>query len=114
MYPKIPQSLLRHNSTDVMQGCFLTGPLNFDSSLISLLELVPNQIHVAPFIAMDFSMANLTFTGREISTHTQDLRKANQYRDILHMMSSRIYSGELYLPVFGYGAKTFPASAETA
>lgn len=63
---------------------------------------------------MDFSMANLTFTGREISVHTQDLRKANQYRDILHMMSSTIYSSELYLPVFGYGAKTFAASTETS
>lgn len=58
-YPKLKMHLLKTGSEEPIQNCALTGPLNFDSSLISLLELVPNQIHVAPIVAIDFSMGNL-------------------------------------------------------
>ena len=30
------------------------------------------------------------------------------------MVGKKIFSGELYLPIFGYGAKTFPGSHEVA
>ena len=64
---------------------------------------------------MDFSMANLTFNGTDnITVHTQNEARSNQYRDIMHMMSQTIYSSELYLPIFGFGATTFTNSNEAA
>lgn len=46
--------------------------------------------------------------------HTSDRSKVNQYRDLMLMMAQTIYASELYLPVFGYGAMTFPGSTETS
>ena len=41
-YPKIKVDMLSTSTNEPIQSCTLTGPLSFDSSLISLLELVPN------------------------------------------------------------------------
>ena len=46
--------------------------------------------------------------------HTSNRSKVNQYRDLMLMMAQTIYASELYLPVFGYGAMTFPGSTETS
>lgn len=59
-------------------------------------------------------MANLQFDGREVSVHNPNNTKANQYRDMMEMFAQSIYASELYLPVYGYGAMTFPGSTETS
>jgi hypothetical protein len=59
-------------------------------------------------------MANLTFSNHRTSVHTPNLERPNQYRDLVNMIGSEMFTGELYQPIFGYGAKTFPGSHETA
>ena len=78
------------------------------------MDLIPNLVHVSPIIGIDFSMANLTFSGNGKSVHTTQTQKSNQYRELINMMSQNLYSNELYLPIFGYGAKTYQGSSETA
>ena len=41
--------------------CSIVGPLNFDQTNFSIMGLIPDFIHVAPLICIDFSLANLTF-----------------------------------------------------
>jgi hypothetical protein len=41
--------------------CYIVGPLNFDQTNFSIMGLIPDFIHVAPLICIDFSLANLTF-----------------------------------------------------
>ena len=38
--------------------------------------------------------------------------KRNVYRDLVHMISQDMFQNELYLPIFGYSAKTFKDSNE--
>jgi hypothetical protein len=92
----------------------LSGPLNFDANQVSVLDLIPNFVHVSPVIGIDFSMANLSFSSNGKSVHSTNILRSNPYRDIIHMLSQTIYSSELYLPIFGYGAKTYQGSSETA
>lgn len=78
------------------------------------MDLIPNLVHVSPIIGVDFSMANLTFSGNGKSVHSASIQKSNQYRELINMMSQNLYSNELYLPIFGFGAKTYQGSPETA
>lgn len=89
------------------------GPFNFDSNQVTLLDLLPGKIHIAPIVCMDFSMANLTFQSRGTSEHSPNASKANQYRELLNMICLDMFSNELFMPIFGYGAKTFPGSSTT-
>ena len=34
------------------------GPLNFDDNQVSMLEMIPDLIHISPIVAIDFSKAN--------------------------------------------------------
>jgi hypothetical protein len=38
--------------------------------------------------------------------------KRNVYRDLVNMISQDMFQNELYLPIFGYSAKTFKDSSE--
>ena len=58
-----------------LQDCSLTGPLAFDQNQVSILDLVPSLIHVAPIICIDFSLANLTFSSTGTSIHTPNVSK---------------------------------------
>ena len=91
----------------------ILGPLNFDENQVSVLDLLPDSISISPIICIDFSMANLTFQSNGTSVHTPSLKKPNQYRDLMEMICQDMYSSELFVPIFGYGAKTFKGSSET-
>ena len=80
---------------------------------MSIVELIPDHIHVSPMICIDLSLANLTFSSTGTSIHTPNVGKPNQYRDLLELICLDIFSGDLFMPIFGYGAKTFQASSET-
>ena len=97
-----------------IQKASLMGPISLDKSQVSLLDLAANHIQVSPLVCLDFSMANITFSSQGTSVHTPNLTKPNQYRSLLEMVSQQMFSGELYLPIFGYGAKTFKSSGVTA
>jgi hypothetical protein len=92
----------------------IMGPLNFDVNQVSIIDLLPDHIHISPVVCVDFSMANLTFQSNGTSVHTPNFAKPNQYRDLLEMVCLNMFSSELFVPVFGYGAKTFPGSSQTA
>lgn len=96
-----------------MKKCMITSPINFDSSQVSLLDLLPNHIHISPLVVVDFSLANLTFNSSNICEHTNNVTKPNQYRDLLLSICRSMYTSELFVPVFGCGAKTFPGSSTT-
>lgn len=111
--PKLQKDLLSANSNQSLQNCMLSGPLNFDQNQVSIFDMLPNIIHVSPIIHIDFSLANLTFQSNGTSIHTPNFKKANQYRDLLEKICLDMYSNELFIPIFGYGAKTFKGSSET-
>lgn len=90
------------------------GPLNFDGNQVSMTDLLPGHIHIAPIIFVDFSLANLTFQSRGTSEHSPNAAKSNQYRELLKMLCLDIHSNELFVPIFGYGARTFPGSSTTS
>jgi hypothetical protein len=90
------------------------GPLNFDGNQVTILDLFPGHFHIAPVICVDFSMANLTFQSSGTCEHSTKYTKANQYRELLKMLCIDMFSNELFVPIFGFGAKTFPGSSTTA
>jgi hypothetical protein len=90
------------------------GPLNFDENQVSIIDILPHMIHISPIVCMDFSMANLTFQSNGLSVHTSNVSRPNQYRDLIDMICQDIFSPELFVPIFGYGAKTFPGSSEVS
>lgn len=46
--------------------------------------------------------------------HNGDEKQPNQYRDVLEMICHNVFSSEIFMPIFGYGAKTFRGSLETS
>jgi hypothetical protein len=44
--------------------------------------VVSGDLRIVPIIAIDFSMGNLTF-GRDLNLHNADLKKQNDYRDLV-------------------------------
>jgi hypothetical protein len=68
MNAKVKQTLIHSDGNE--QPCFIVGPLNFDQTQFTLMGLIPEFIHVAPIVFMDFSMANLTFQSSGVSVHT--------------------------------------------
>jgi hypothetical protein len=72
---------------------------------ISTVGLIQSgDLRVVPIIAIDFSLANLTFDDN-YSIHSVKPDKPNDYRDLLQMLSTA-YQNILNLTIFGYGAKT--------
>lgn len=65
-----------------------------------------------PIIAVDFSLANLTFLDDQC-LHSTKSDKPNDYKDILKMIGES-YSNILNIPVFGYSAKTTPTAQAAA
>jgi len=59
--PKIKKELLYPTKNKSLQECNLMGPLNFDENQVSIVDLLPDLIHISPIVVIDFSMANLTF-----------------------------------------------------
>ena len=57
-----------------------------------------------PIIAIDFSLANLTFTDEQC-LHSTKLEKQNDYRDLIKLICD-CYQNSLNVPMFGYSAKT--------
>jgi len=68
-----------------------------------------SNFHVVPLIAIDFSLANMTFTDN-LSLHSTRPEKQNDYRDLIGMISAS-YTNVLHIPIFGYGAKTCSKAA---
>lgn len=66
-----------------LKKCMLTSPINFDTKQVSLMDLLPNHLHISPLVVVDFSLANLTFKSNTVSEHAS---KSNQYRDLLLMI----------------------------
>ena len=64
-------------------------------------------------MCIDFSLANLTFSSNGTSIHTPNPKKSNQYRDLMELVCLDMFSGDLFMPIFGFGAKTFKGSGET-
>lgn len=65
-----------------------------------------------PIVAIDFSMANMTF-NENLSLHSTKPEKQNDYRDLLNTICYS-YSNVLQMPIFGYGAKTISRAATSA
>jgi hypothetical protein len=66
--------------------------------------LTEGNLQITPIIAIDFSMANLTFTENKC-LHSTNPMKQNDYRDLIKLITKG-YSNILNIPMFGYGAKT--------
>jgi hypothetical protein len=58
---RIQKDLLLPMQDACLGKCMFMGPLNIDGNQVTMLDLLPGHIHIAPIVFMDFSMANLTF-----------------------------------------------------
>eukprot|EP00347_Sterkiella_histriomuscorum_P011703 403371431 len=82
----------------------LLGPMISESYSSLIDTLNQGQLQVVPIIAVDFSLANLTFLDDQC-LHSTKSDKPNDYKDILKMICES-YSNILNIPIFGYSAKT--------
>lgn len=76
-FPKLNLKLIDPDLNRPLQNCMLMGPLNLDDNQVSIVDLLPSFIHIAPIICVDFSMANLTFSSTGTSVHTPNVAKPN-------------------------------------
>ena len=81
--PKLEKGLLSPTDLTEVQKCYLAGPLNIDKSTLSIIDLLPQHMHICPIVGIDFSLGNLTFSSNGTSVHTPNVGKANQYRDLI-------------------------------
>lgn len=83
------------------------GPLKAQSFSNLSHFITQGKIQVVPLIAIDFSLANLTFET-DTCLHSTRTDKPNDYRDIIKMICES-YQNNYNIPVFGYSAKTSKA-----
>jgi len=67
-------------------------------------SILQGKVLAYPIIAIDFSLANLTFDA-ESCLHSTKTDKRNDYRDIIKLIC-KSYKGVLNVPIFGFAAKT--------
>ena len=83
--PRFGKKIIANDMYDLGKALF-TGPIQSES-YISLLEFFDiSHIQVVPMIAIDFSLANLTFNDDQC-LHSTKIEKQNDYRDIVKAIS---------------------------
>lgn len=95
-----------------MSIALLQGPIQgqvHDNLSSSILQ---GKVQAYPIIAIDFSLANLTFDDNSCM-HSTKTDKKNDYRDIIKLICKN-YKGVLSIPMFGYAAKTTKDSPDPA
>jgi hypothetical protein len=90
----------------------LKPPTKMKRALSTMGLIQSGDLRVVPVIAIDFSLANLTFEDNTCM-HSTNPNKPNDYRDLLQMFTQS-YANVLNLPIFGYGAKTSPLAAKNS
>jgi hypothetical protein len=80
------------------------GPINCEAQEPITGHMAQGSIIVQPIIAMDFSLANLTFSEDQCLHSTKPYKKCD-YRDILRSLCES-YQNVTNVPIFGYSART--------
>ena len=52
---KLKKDLIRQFDTLPQLDCYLKGPISFNYKIVSVLDFIPEHIHVAPIVFADFS-----------------------------------------------------------
>ncbi len=113
-YIRPPQmgKLIETNKDDIIGKCMLMGPIHSEGQESIVKYIAQGSIAVVPIIAMDFSLANLTFSEDQCLHSTKPYKKCD-YRDVLRSLFESFKSNN-DIPIFGYSAKTAPYSANVS
>lgn len=68
---------------------------------------INNSLNIIPIIAIDFSLANLTFDESQYCIHTLKEGAPNDYIDCLSSVFKAFYYFSRFMMGFGFGARTF-------
>ena len=74
----------------------------------SFMDLyIKNSINIVPVMAVDFSLANLTFDEEQYCTHTLKDGAPNDYVDCMKSVQKGFYHFYRFMLAYGFGARTF-------
>ena len=68
---------------------------------------INNSLNIIPIIAIDFSLANLTFDESQYCIHTLKEGAPNDYIDCLSSVFKAFYYFSRFVMSYGFGARTF-------
>jgi hypothetical protein len=68
---------------------------------------IKNSINIVPVIAIDFSLANLTFDDKMYCAHTLKQGVPNDYIECLKSVSKSFYYFSRFMLAYGFGACPF-------
>jgi len=52
---KLKKDLIREDTSLPQLDCYLKGPITFNHNIVSIIDFIPEHIHVAPIVFTDFS-----------------------------------------------------------
>lgn len=73
---------------------------------------IKNRLNIVPIIAVDFSLANLTFDESQYCVHTLKEGKPNDYMDCLKSVNKAFHYFNKFIFPIGFGARTLLAKKE--
>lgn len=73
---------------------------------------IKKSLNIVPIIAVDFSLANLTFDESQYCVHTLKEGKPNDYMDCLKSVSKTFHNFNRFMLPIGFGARTLIGKKE--
>lgn len=83
-----------------MSNCSLRNHFTFFDLIIK------NDLNIVPVIAVDYSLANLTFDENQYCIHTLKPGAPNDYVDALKRISGCYKNFSKFMLAYGFGART--------
>ena len=82
MRPPQVGKLIETLNDDVLGRAFLMGPIHSEAQESLTQYIARGNFNISPIVAMDFSLANLTFSEDQCLHSTKAYKKCD-YRDVL-------------------------------
>ena len=95
-----------------VNGKFFISNFSLNSHYTFIDLQIKNNLNIVPVVAVDFSLANLTFDESQYCIHTLKEGKPNDYMDCLKSVNKAFnYFSRFILPI-GFGARTIVTKKE--
>ena len=89
------------------------GEVDFKPIFTFLDYIVHRTLNIVPIVAIDFSLANLTFDNHKC-IHSLKRGQPNDYRDVMGAICNAYRNIASYMVGFGFGAKIVPKTGRTS
>jgi len=95
-----------------VKGKFYVQKFSLKSHYSFVDLYITNSLNIVPIIAVDFSLANLTFDESQYCIHTLKEGAPNDYMDCLKSVSKSFYYFNRFILPVGFGARTLLTKGE--